>query len=132
MSLQERITDVERQISEIKETYPFFHNKINQNDLGPEASGAFDKFMDLKRIKIDLVLAIQREERLQNRSQRNFLQVRSGGLFDSDDESENLSSIHLPPIRGQSSLPHEMRGLNLSPISIRSDSQSPPPDFDKC
>ena len=134
MSLQERLTDVERQISEIKKTYPFFHNQITQDTLGPEASGAFDKFMDLKRIKIDLVLAIQRRERERLPIQRNIRQVRFEGLFlDSDDESENLPPIHLPPIRGQSSLPHEMRELNLSPISTRSDSQSPPPDFfDKC
>lgn len=131
MNLHERITDVERQISEIKNTYPLFHNDIDQNTLGPEARGAFDKFMDLKRIKIDLERAIQREERLQNPQQRN-IQVRPERLFlDSGDESENLSSIHLPPIRGQSSLPHEMRRLNLSPISIGS--ESPLPDFfNKC
>ena len=138
MELQQQLDRCNGDIAEIKVINPEFHNELQEENINPESVADFRKFMNLKRHKIDLQKRLNRVEATRTNSQsirvaRENFRGRSLNLDEVDD-------FHLPPLRNP--IFTRMSILRLSPISNsgsvhsidspRSESQSPPPDFDKC
>ena len=138
-TLQQQLNSVNEEIDGIMGLYPNFSNETEESTLDPEAKPEFCKFMNLKVSKIDLIREIKRAESRQNQPPRstrtNGLAVRGLNLNPSfQRNSEPNSGFFLPRIQRLPS--EEMSTLTLSPVSdsgsvhsIRSGSQSPPPDF---